>query len=484
MKVKITAALVLGFSQLTWGQVNVVSTFAGDHGPGYKQNPDEAGAVGPSSVVDFNGLDFVVHDKATGAVTFQETQTQFWYSALGNPSVTPATNDPRMLYDPLSQRWFAVMANPSPGNGFLAVSTTSNPAGTWKAVQMPMPAADLGLKIGVDKNGFYASYYNGGTNNATNYSLLAIPKADVIAAAGPVLTNAVTFGNLQAECVPATDLDPTKAANAPEVLLNKIFGGVANQLFLYKVTWAGSTASISTVQTINLPTTYQAPNGSSMQNQATQPSPGVKLRADEGRRTNSVVEFGGNVYGIDGAKATLSSRPGVLWYEVRVSDGALLQEGFTDSATYDLLLPSLAVDSAGNIGIACTQTSATENPSVVVMAHLASGALNSTTAPVVSIAGTTYYRDSIAGAAGASWGNYSTMTVDPSNPNLFWTSQEYANSTVDQQWATGWTSFTVVPEPSCISILAAGGMAMTLRCRRSGVRLFASAAVNLRHRNP
>jgi hypothetical protein len=223
--------------------------------------------------------------------------------------------------------------------------------------------------------------------------------------------------------------------------LNKEFGDVAGKLYLYKITWSGTTANISSAQTIRLSTTYSCPNGNSKQNQATQPAPGGRLRADEARRTQSVFAHGGSVFGCNGAKRSIKTRPGVLWYEVRVSDGALLQEGLLDDPTCDYLIPSLAVDRNGNVGLGCTRTSENEYPSVYVMMRAASDPPNKMRAPVLAVPGTTYYRSSAAGSSAIAWGNYSSTCIDPSNPDLFWTCQEYANSTIDKQWCTAWVAF-------------------------------------------
>lgn len=427
----------------------VVSSFPADVGPSHKDHPDEAGAVGPQHIVDFDDANFVVHDKATGKVLLKKTQHEFWTSVEPVNTLNLPLNDPRILYDPLSSRWFAVdtglIAGTRGANGYLAVSTSADPTQPWKGIQLPMPPQDLGFKLGVDKNGLYACYINLTGNLNTMHDCIAIPKADAIAAGGPDLSHMTTFHNLQIECFPATDLDPNKAATAPEVLLNKEFGNNAGKLYMYKITWAGATASISAVQTIPLSKTYSSPNGSSLKNQGIQPAPGGKLRADEGRRTICVYAHGGSVYGCNEAKRTIDARPGVLWYEVRVSDGALLQEGFVDNADCDYLCPSLAVDIDGNIGLGCTRTSATENPSVVVMLHTAGDPAGTMRAPVLGLAGTTYYRDSKAGAYGIGWGNYSSTCIDPADPHRFWSCQQYGNSETDLQWCTAWVAFQLNP---------------------------------------
>jgi hypothetical protein len=199
----------------------------------------------------------------------------------------------------------------------------------------------------------------------------AIPKMDAIAADGPELANMQSFSNLEIESFPATDINPSKSPNAPEIILNREFGNSFSRMYLYKVAWAGKAATISGRQTIPLRGRYVSPNGGSLQNQAVQPAPGGRLRADEARRTTCVFSHGGSIFSCNSAKKTVTSRCGVFWCEIRASDGVLLQEGFVDAPDRDYLAPSLAVDANGNIGVGCTRTSETEFPSVCVLMHAA-----------------------------------------------------------------------------------------------------------------
>jgi hypothetical protein len=141
-----------------------------------------------------------------------------------------------------------------------------------------------------------------------------------------------------------------------------------------------------------------------------------------------------------------NSRPGILWYEVRISDGALLQEGFVDDPKCDYLHPSLAVDSRGNLGLGCTRTSETEFPSVYVMMHAATDPANTMRGPLLAMPGTTYYRYS--GIAAINLSHYSSTCIDPSNPDLLWTYQAYGNSTLDKQWCTAWAAFSLSSAPA------------------------------------
>jgi hypothetical protein len=105
---------------------------------------------------------------------------------------------PRLLYDPITQRWFAWVQGINPQNGYLAVSATSDPTGPWKGVKMPIPPHNYGARIGFDKNGLYISVHNGNDNLHKAQTCYAIPMADVVAADGPNLSHMQStprFGN-------------------------------------------------------------------------------------------------------------------------------------------------------------------------------------------------------------------------------------------------------------------------------------------------
>jgi hypothetical protein len=422
-------------------EVVVLRSFPGDSGPGPKDNPDNTGGVGPSHIVDCTDANIVIHDKASGEVLRRMTQTEFWKAA--NPDFNlPKLNDPRMTYDPIARRFYTVVqaASDQPF-GFLAVSRSADPTQGWKAVKLPMTPANLGMKLGFDKKGVYITFIVMTGNTHRMHGCFAIPKADVIPADGPRLGNLQSFSNLEIESFPATDVDPNKSADAPEILLNREFGDAFAKLYMYRLAWSGKTATLSPAQTIPLGRKYVAPNGRSLKNQAAQPAPGGRLRADEARRTTCVYAHHGSVFSCNEAKRDVNARCGIFWSEVRASDGALMQEGFVDDTGCDYLAPSLAVDANGNIGLGCTRTSETEFPSVCVMMHAASDPKNTMRPAVLAVKGTTVFTSDRPSAFGLAWGNYNTTCVDPSDPKIFWTYQEYATSNVPSQYTTCWAAF-------------------------------------------
>src|SRR5262245_872065 len=147
--------------------VEVITTFEGNKGPGWKPAANVMGGVGKQHVVDFTIAGFTVHEKATGKVLRHLTQREFWQQVRSAGMLIPVkeANDPWMVFDPLSDRSFATVAGTAPGDCFLAVSTTADPTQPWKGAKLPLPTHDPGMKIGVDRNGLYISCANGSADS-------------------------------------------------------------------------------------------------------------------------------------------------------------------------------------------------------------------------------------------------------------------------------------------------------------------------------
>lgn len=427
--------------QAPTGRIEIVSTIDGNRGPGWKQTADISGAVGPNHAVSFDAGGFTACDKATGKPLLHLSPSEFWHRVQPTGALDPRNepNDPKIIYDPLSRRWFATCSgNSAPGDSFLAVSCSADPTGPWKGVLLPVPKGDPGVVLGVDRNGLYICSHNGSASSADAMNCLVIPKADAIAPGGPALANAQTFGRLTFAAYPAMDLDPAKPTDAPEIVMNNEFEADkpgSGKLYLYKVTWTGGRAGISDAQVINLSRVYHTSRGMD----CLQPAPGPRLRSDSGRRSSSFFVRNGSVFGCHSARRTPGSRVGLVWYEVRIRDGALVQEGLIDDPECDYLYPSLALDSRGNLGLGCTRTSETEFPSVCVMMRAAGDPPGTMRPPVVAVKGTTAYR--YPGVAAVNWSHYSSTVIDPADPNLLWTYQAYSNSEVEKQWCAAWASF-------------------------------------------
>src|SRR5215472_11513552 len=102
--------------------------------------PDTMGSAGTSLFFEVLNSQFQAYSTTTGAAVGSPlNDTAFWQNAGISSTVTGGGNglsDPRVIWDANSQRWFAAEINTtSTGNQLLlGRSDTTDPTGTWKAV--------------------------------------------------------------------------------------------------------------------------------------------------------------------------------------------------------------------------------------------------------------------------------------------------------------------------------------------------------------
>src|SRR5262249_12343850 len=146
-----------------------------------------SGAVGPNHFVQFATGQFTVFNKS-GTVAEQITDTAFWTQVAGL-TLSDSLDEPRIVYDPISQRWFAAaVTTKTTGNPvLLARSDTSDPTGTWKGVTYTS-TSQYGTfpTLAVDATGVYVGTgnFDHGPPGATptGSTMTSIPKADLLLA--------------------------------------------------------------------------------------------------------------------------------------------------------------------------------------------------------------------------------------------------------------------------------------------------------------
>src|SRR2546425_789710 len=106
----------------------VSASFAALDDDGTQRTPDTQGAVGPNHLMVTLNSQVRIQTRAGGTISTVPLNS-FWAS-LGKTNVL----DPRVLFDPFSQRWIFAAINDSGGPAaglLLAVSQTSDPTGNW-----------------------------------------------------------------------------------------------------------------------------------------------------------------------------------------------------------------------------------------------------------------------------------------------------------------------------------------------------------------
>jgi hypothetical protein len=156
--------------------------------------PDSCGWVGIDHFVEVVNTNYSVFEKAGGLRVVDLSMNSF-FGVAGNPG------DPRVVFDPDSQRWFVIATNFFDRID-LAASTTSDPTGAYFTTSFQ---TDLGSDsdktpdyptLGVDAEGVYIGCNMFGT--AATSTIFALEKAPLIAGA-PSLGTVTAFRDLPFE---------------------------------------------------------------------------------------------------------------------------------------------------------------------------------------------------------------------------------------------------------------------------------------------
>jgi hypothetical protein len=139
---------------------------------------------------------------------------------------------------------------------------------------------------------------------------------------------------------------------------------------------------------------------------------------------------------------TSSAAAGVRWYEIHDPDGRpfVFQSGTLTSGDKSLWMGSIGMDKAGDIAVGFSESSASTHPAIFYAGRVPSDALNTMEAPALIFQG-----------KGSQlrvdrWGDYSGLSIDPSDDCTFWYVNEYLPSNGRLNFHTRIASFKF---PTC-----------------------------------
>ncbi|MBU6410661.1 MAG: hypothetical protein KGR98_09755 [Verrucomicrobia bacterium] len=418
--------------------------------------PDSDGAIGPKYFVEFINDEFAVYNRTNGASVLRRSDLDFWNLGGINFSPDDDVSDPRVIYDPQSQRWFASQIDfdaTAANNGqdftleandfLIAISATSDPRGSWQAFRFQADPdngdfADFPT-LGMDSNAVYlACEFFHGQNNEIGPGLVSLPKADLLGST-PTVMNRTWFGvtsytNLGEVIQPVRCFDGSEAG----AMLAVENAGTTSDFYSNLVNFAvvnGGTSNASLTAPLRIPVTpYMVPINPDLgypQFAPVQPDGTRTLQANDARLSAADYAVGGVLYAAHSTE--LNNRIAIRWYRINAATHAVLESGTIADTNLDLFFPCIAANANGVVVIAYNGSGSNTFVSSFAAAGLTVNGTTTFGAPVLLRAGSVSYHDAnelsaqtlMLPVVDSRWGDYGTVTVDPTNPDNFWVIQEF-----------------------------------------------------------
>jgi hypothetical protein len=417
-------------------------------------NPaDPNGDVGLNYYIQTINISFAIYTK-TGALAYGPANLKTIWQ--GFPGVYTSDGDPIVLFDHLANRWLiSQFSLPNYPNGpfyeLVAVSQTEDPLGAWNRYAFKFKNMPDYPKLGVWPDGYYLS-----ANSFSSGALKWMGPMETVLERDSMLTGGsarmVSFQQDKAlSSMLVADLDgPAPPKNTPGYFLMSVddaSGANADQLHLFQlhVDWADTAKSTFTgpykINTaafdINMCGDYsdacihQKDTHGKLAALPYYLMYRLQYRNFENHQSmivNQTVDADG------------TDHAAVRWYELRktTSDWSVYQQGTYAPDTLHRWLASAALDGKGNIAIGYSVSGDSIYPSIGITGRRSGDALGEMTCKEELII------KGLGSQWGESrWGDYSSLSVDPSDDKTFWYTNMYCAFSSARNWKTRIASFTI-----------------------------------------
>ena len=449
--------------------------------------PDPNGDVGPNHYVEMINLVFAVYDKQ-GNLLLGPVDTGTLWQNFPVPDCTDPSGDPIVLYDPLEDRWllsqFTTRGLNDPNLPFyncVAISQTPDPTGPYYRYAFVTTQGGKFFfpdypKYGVWKKSYVLTSRDFGPTVEYGISVYALEKNKMIA--GNPNARAVKFF-LDSDVVPLNligdgllpaDIDgvrqPKEDATIPIVGTqddNAPYGATIDALNIWELSiqWnANPVASLTFAAQIPV-----APFNSMFPCAPTArdclPEPGISNPAQfldvlsyRQRPTWRLAYRNFGTYEAMVTNQSVEALPGIAgerWYEIRRTKGqySLYQQGtYAPNDGVDRWMGSIAMDAQGNMALGYSVVNGvTVFPGIRYTGRLAGDSLGQMTLGE----GTVIDGTGVQRTTNSRWGDYTAMSVDPTDDCTFWYVNEYYTLAGQLSSTAGWqTRIGTFKIPGCI----------------------------------
>ena len=446
----------------------------------YHIPPDPIGASGPNHVVAVNNTSIEWYSKA--GVTESSQGLQAFFTAAGTAPVNN-TFDPKVIYDQYENRFVVVTlerqdtTSGDPVNSsriLVAVSDDSNPNGTWYSTSI-----NSMITIGVPR---WADYPGFAVDDKVVYitnNMFGFGGGGFGGVRLWIIDKGVSGGFYGGGSAGVTVHDPYAGGGiATTTQPAHMFGQLPTNMGTFLVSHSGLAfgSGVEIVQSVRVdnplsatPTfTQQYISVNDIDNQGTQPNaPQIgstggttEIWTNDRRALHSVwrdnfLWVSATIVPNSGANLGQAT---AHWFKLDTSNLALLSlsdqgnaggEDIHPNGDVHTFFPSIAVDPCGNMAIGFSASSADIYAGAYYTGRLASDPAGTVQTTGTLAAGTDYYYRLFGGSRNR-WGDYSGISLDPSDDATFWVYNEYALTrgtvfpslpTEDGRWGTRFGSF-------------------------------------------
>ena len=453
--------------------VNVLGLGVGQ--PGYSLDgvpPDTTGGVGRDYYIQWVNTDYAFFNKDDGSMV--DLPGSNWrpgnvlWSGFGGLCEYTNYGDPIALYDQLADRWvltqFGLAAAASgPHSQCVAVSETSDPLGSWHRYEYVWPDNYLNdyPKMGIWSDGYYFSANEFSCSSWSNCAWLgaavAVMERDAMMQGAPASVQYWSLSSGYGHLLPADvdgDAPPPPGAPGLYVAANSSYVNDGLHFWRASIDWDNPNNSTFGLNgnapntSIDVTNYFEGPD-------IPQPGTAYELDAMNDRLMFRAPyrNFGTHESLVltQTVKSGSSSDLGQRWYEIRDpgSDTPILyQEGTYAPAGESRWMGSIAMDALGNISLGYSVSGSSTSPSIRVVGRNHDDPLGQMTYSEGEIQTGSGYQIPMGGRN--RWGDYSTMSIDPSDDCTFWYTQEFIQNTGNMVWRTKIASYAF---PECRELM-------------------------------
>ena len=420
--------------------------------------PDTMGAAGPDHLMIMLNTEVIIQFRSGGEFGRVSLDT-FWTSGTG---LSGECFDPRLEFDPLSQRWIAtVNAERRTTNSkvFLAISDSEDPTGVWSFYEFEADSTGSSWADfpGLGMNGTWIVLTNNmftvSTTSFVGVKMWVIDKATAMAGGGVsvsvfnpgfdlaggftsfTMRPAVTYDAGEPSLY-IVDRPGLTSGGLPLLRLSRLIGTGQSPIWTALPGAASNGSGMYPVDHDFEPSLVDAPQAGS-----------AELIATNDARILNVVYRNGRLWCAHHAglpEPGVVDRSAVFWYEFDpIATSPLAQSGVIEGGPgMHHIYPSIAVNSANDVCIGFTRVDSSRHAEAVYTGRLASDPPGTTRAIAVLKLGEEAYEKDF-GAGSVRWGDYSATVVDPLDGLSFWTLQQYAAEDAgpnrsDDRWGVWW----------------------------------------------